>query len=189
MFDMGFIADIKHILALLPKERHSLFFSATVGPQLKLLMEGFLKDPITISVKKHETAANVEQNVVKVQPGQNKLQKLAEILNQKELEKVLVFGRTKRGVEKLSVSLGKMGFKVASIHGDKTQSGRKIALTQFRENKIKILVATDVVARGLDIPDVSHVINFDLPETYDDYVHRIGRTGRASAKGNALTFV
>ena len=189
MLDMGFITDIKNILGHLPKIRHSLFFSATINPQVRSLMDGFMNDPVVVSVKKQETAANVEQNIVKVMPGQDKLVKLVEILNNKKLEKVLVFGRTKRGVEKLSVSLRRLGFKADSIHGDKTQSRRRMALSLFRENKIRILVATDIVARGLDIPAVSHVINFDLPENYDDYVHRIGRTGRASATGTALTFV
>lgn len=189
MLDMGFIHDIKLLLSMLSKDRHSLFFSATISPQIQELIKTFLRDPVTVSVKIRETAANVDQDVVRVQPSQNKLQVLQELLGKKEFEKVLIFGRTKHGVEKLSTNLAQKGFRAVSIHGNKTQSKRQTALKLFKENKVQILVATDVAARGLDIPNVSHVINFDVPATYDDYVHRIGRTGRADQKGIALTFV
>jgi len=189
MLDMGFLPDMNFIMHLLPKIRQSLFFSATISPEINKLIQTFLLNPITVSVKMQETAANVEQDVVKIPRNRNKLDVLDELLRQQQFEKVLIFGRTKRGVERLTGSLVQKGFQVASIHGDKTQSGRQVALNLFKNNKVKILVATDVVARGLDIPNVSHVINFDLPATYDDYVHRIGRTGRAEQKGIALTFV
>jgi len=189
MLDMGFIHDIKEILGQLPKDRHSLFFSATISREIQELIKTFLKDPITISVKIHETPANVQQDIIRISDGKKRLSVLQEMLGKSEFKKVLVFGRTKHGVEKLSRDLQDKGIKTASIHGNKTQSGRQIALTNFKTNKVQVLVATDVAARGLDIPDVTHVINYDLPATYDDYVHRIGRTGRASKKGIALTFV
>lgn len=189
MVDMGFIDDIRAILAQLPKERQSLFFSATLPPAVKTLIHSFLRDPITVSVKKHETSAHVEQEVMWVHHGDNKLVMLADLLKKEHLQKVLIFLRTKRGVDKLTQFLEKEGFKVACIHGDKAQNQRQRALDAFKEHRIKILVATDVAARGLDIPNVSHVINYDVPQAYEDYVHRIGRTGRAGKKGHAITFV
>ena len=126
--------------------------------------------------------------MVKVNGG-DKLEKLHDLLNQEEFEKVLIFGRTKFGIEKLDRLLSARGFKVGSIHGNRRQSQRQMILKKFKQDEIKILLATDVASRGLDIDNVSHVINYDLPETYDDYVHRIGRTGRANKKGTALTFV
>ncbi|MDZ4226083.1 MAG: C-terminal helicase domain-containing protein, partial [Patescibacteria group bacterium] len=140
------------------------------------------------SVKTGETSKNVEQDVVKT-AGKHKLDILHDLLNQKEFSKVLVFGRTKHGVEKLSKMLVDRGFKTESIHGNKSHGQRQRALKSFKDNQVQILVATDVAARGLDIADISHVINYDLPTTYDDYVHRIGRTGRGTKRGKALTFV
>jgi superfamily II DNA/RNA helicase len=160
-----------------------------MNPEIERLIAEFSDSPITVSVKMRDTAANVDQDVVKIGRDENKIDKLHDLLIQKEFSKVLVFGRTKHGVEKLSVALNGRGFKAVSIHGDKTQSNRQRALKAFKENTAQIMVATDVAARGLDIPNVTHVINFDLPSTYEDYVHRIGRTGRADKKGNALTFV
>jgi superfamily II DNA/RNA helicase len=189
MLDMGFIADIKYMLAQMPHDRHSLFFSATMSPEIESLIKVFLKNPVSISVKTRDTSKNVHQDVVRVKPGQDKLDSLHELLAQPEFSKVLVFGRTKHGVEKLSKLLSKRGFQAASIHGNKTQSQRQRALEEFKRSNIQVLVATDVAARGLDIADVSHVINFDIPATYEDYVHRIGRTGRGEKKGKALTFV
>ncbi len=189
MVDMGFIHDIKFLLAQMPQKRHSLFFSATISNEIAALIRNFLQSPITVSVKSRETALNVDQDVIRVQGKEQKINQLHELLSKNEFQKVLIFGRTKHGVEKLSVTLAKRGFRVASIHGNKTQSSRQKALNMFKQNYIKILVATDVAARGLDIADVSHVINYDQPATYDDYVHRIGRTGRADKKGKALTFV
>ncbi len=189
MLDMGFIPDIRYLFSLLPKERHTLFFSATVSSEIQNLINSFLKDPLTVSVKVRETAANVQQDVIRVGDSKRRVMVLQELLTKKEFSKVLVFGRTKHGVEKLSIELEKGGFRVASIHGNKSQSQRQAALNQFKENRVQALVATDVAARGLDIPNVSHVINFDIPATYDDYIHRIGRTGRADKQGMALTFV
>ncbi|MEK7612186.1 MAG: DEAD/DEAH box helicase [Patescibacteria group bacterium] len=189
MLDMGFIADIRFMLSQTPKERHTLFFSATLSQEIEGLIKEFLRNPVTISVKTRDTAKNVDQDVIKVQRGKDKIDLLHELLIQPEFSKVLIFGKTKHGVEKLSKLLAGRGFKVESIHGNKTHMNRQRALGSFKESRIKILVATDVAARGLDIDDVSHVINYDLPATYDDYVHRIGRTGRGSKKGKALTFV
>ena len=189
MLDMGFINDMRFVVSLMPKERHTLFFSATLSHDIERLIKDFLKDPVRISVKTSDTSKNVEQDVIKVERGQDKLQILHDILSQKEFNKVLIFGRTKHGVERLSKMLAAKGFKAESIHGNKNHAQRQRALNSFKDNYIQILVATDVAARGLDIPDVSHVINYELPATYDDYVHRIGRTGRANKKGKALTFV
>lgn len=189
MLDMGFINDMRYVMSLMNRERHTLFFSATLNEAIEKLIGEFLKNPVRISVKTGDTSKNVEQDVVRIKQGENKIDILHELLNQKELSKVLVFGRTKHGVEKLSKMLVDRGFKAESIHGDKNQSRRERALRAFKDNHAQILVATDVAARGLDIADVSHVINYDIPETYEDYVHRIGRTGRGNKKGKALTFL
>jgi superfamily II DNA/RNA helicase len=189
MVDMGFIDDIKKILAMLPENRQSLFFSATVPPRISFLVKSFLKDPVTVSVKSAVTSDNVEQDIVKVRRDQQKIEVLHELLIQDDFKKVLIFGQTKRGVEKLSNELSVRGFKSTSIHGDKPQNKRERALRSFKQDELNILVATDVAARGLDINGVTHVINYDLPENYEDYIHRIGRTGRANNRGVALTFV
>jgi ATP-dependent RNA helicase RhlE len=189
MLDMGFIDDIKYLLSLLPEERQTLFFSATMSPQVQYLTKTFLKNPVTISVKTQETAANVDQDVIRVDHEDYKLDQLHDLLVQPEFSKVLIFGKTKHGVESLTNTLADRGFAITCIHGDKTQPKRQRALNQFKQDNVQILVATDVAARGLDIPNVSHVINYDIPNTYDDYIHRIGRTGRANNKGYALTFI
>ncbi|MFA6269868.1 MAG: DEAD/DEAH box helicase [Candidatus Paceibacterota bacterium] len=189
MLDMGFVNDMRAVMAGMPKSRQTLFFSATLSPEVEKLISEFLRSPIRISVKTSDTSKNVDQDIVRVKMGSEKIDTLHDLLNQKELTKVLIFGRTKHGVEKLSQVLSKRGFKAESIHGDKNHARRQQALKLFKENNVKILVATDVAARGLDIADVSHVINYDIPATHDDYVHRIGRTGRAGKLGKALTFV
>ena len=189
MLDMGFLPDMRFMMARLPKERHTLFFSATLSREIETLIKEFLREPVSISVKTQDTSKNVEQDVVRVNRGVEKLDVLHDLLVQPGFSKVLIFGKTKHGVQKLSELLAKKGFKVESIHGDKNHSKRQRALSLFKSNHTKILVATDVAARGLDISDISHVINYDLPATYDDYVHRIGRTGRGDKKGKALTFV
>ncbi len=189
MLDMGFINDIKEIISFLPAERQSLFFSATLSPSINTLINSFVKNPVLISVKTSETTSHITQEVVTVEPTALKIEKLTSLLRQEDFTKVLVFGRTKRGVEKITQDLYAKGFKVASIHGDKEQSARQRALRMFKEDVVNIMIATDVAARGLDIPNVSHVINYDVPESYEDYIHRIGRTGRANKTGKALTFV
>lgn len=189
MVDIGFIKDIRYLLSLLPPVHQSLFFSATLSPEVSSIIQTFLKSPITISVKRQETAQNVEQNVVKVSGKDGKLAKLQELLHQEEYKKVLIFGKTKWNVEKLANALLKNGIQATSIHGNKSQSQRIRALSLFKQNQVRVLVATDIAARGLDIDDVTHVINYDEPASYTDYIHRIGRTGRADKPGKALTFV
>lgn len=188
MLDMGFITDMKYIISFLPKVRQSLFFSATMPESTKAIMHSFLTDPVTVSVKTSAASQNVDQNIVDTR-GKDKVDVLHDLLIQKEFKKVLVFGRTKWGVNKLERSLIDRGFKAASIHGNKTQAQRQRSLNKLQNNEVQVLLATDVVSRGIDISDVTHVINYNPPETYDDYIHRIGRTGRAGNMGIALTFI
>ncbi len=188
MLDMGFIDDMRFILSKMRTDRHTLFFSATMGRDIERLVHDFLKDPVRVNVKTRDTAATVDQDVVRVSP-EGKFDKLVELLKRPDFEKTLVFGRTKHGVERLTRDLRRMGILAESIHGDKTHGKRQKALGLFKQNHANVLVATDVAARGLDISGVSHVINFDLPATYEDYTHRIGRTGRAGKSGQALTFL
>ncbi len=189
MLDMGFVKDITEIMSLLPSEKQTLLFSATLDNRIEQIAMNFMKNPIKISVKTGATAQNVEQNVIKASGKANKINTLKDLLRKEEFEKVIIFSRTKHGAEDLARELYDGGFKAGSIHGNKSQSQRESALRKFRSNEMNILVATDVAARGIDVKDISHVINFDQPATYDDYVHRIGRTGRAGKKGHALTFV
>jgi len=188
MLDMGFIKDIQKIISQLPAKRQSLFFSATIGNNVMNVMKQFTQRPITISVKSQSTGINVDQDVVKVN-GRGKLRVLQELLDHREFEKVLVFGRTKHGADKLARELSKIGFQVSTIHGNKTQNQRQKSLELFRQGRVNILVATDVAARGIDVDNISHVINYELPESHEDYLHRIGRTGRAGKRGKAITFV
>ncbi|TFG35321.1 MAG: DEAD/DEAH box helicase [Parcubacteria group bacterium] len=189
MLDMGFINDTRFIMSGLPRERQVLLFSATIPYDIESLIREFLKDPVRVSVKTRDTANHVEQDIIRIERGKNKLDVLNELLSQIEFNKVLIFGRTKHGVERLSRTLSNNGFKVESIHGNKNNSQRQRALGLFKSSRVQVLVATDVAARGLDIADISHVINFDIPATYTDYVHRIGRTGRGNKRGMALTFI
>lgn len=189
MVDIGFIADVRYFISLLPEVRQSLFFSATISPKVRGLLQAFVKDPITVSVKSQDTAENIEQDVIKITNPATKVDQLHDLLIKEGFDKVLIFGRTKHGVEKLSRELAFRGFKTGSLHGNKTQGQRQRTLESFKRDEIQILLATDVASRGLDIDDVTHVINYDLPQTYDDYIHRIGRTGRAGKVGTALTFV
>ncbi len=189
MLDMGFVHDMRLIMAGMPAERQTLFFSATLSVEIEKLIQEFLKDPVRISVATQRTSKNIDQDVVRIAQGASKIDVLHDMLNQKDFNKVLIFGRTKYGVEKLSQLLIEKGIRAESIHGNKSHTQRQRALKLFKSDVVKVLVATDVAARGLDIADVSHVINFDIPATYDDYVHRIGRTGRGDKRGKALTFV
>lgn len=189
MLDMGFVEEIKKFLAQLPTERQSLFFSATMPPKIRDLVTRFTNDPITVEVSSGKTAENVEQDVVRITHKGMKFDLLKELLADPELAKVLIFSETKRDVEKLAINLTKEGFKAESIHGDKRQSQRVRALSLFKKDHVNILVATDVAARGIDVKDVTHVINYTVPKNYDDYIHRIGRTGRGDKLGKALTFV
>ncbi len=189
MLDMGFIADMRYLMQRMPKERQTLFFSATLAPEIERVIGEFLTDPVRIMLKVRDTSKNVDQDVVYIRTGEDKVDVLERLLRNESFDKVIVFGRTKWGVEKLANNLTKRGIRAESIHGNKDHNKRQRALLAFKNNQVRVLVATDVASRGLDIPAVSHVINFDVPTTYDDYVHRIGRTGRADMSGVALTFV
>lgn len=189
MLDMGFLPDIRTIVSSMPRERQTLFFSATITPDIEKLVHDFLHDPVTVSVRTGETSDHVEQTVVEVRDKAHKIETLVSMLSEDAYEKVLVFGETKFGVQRLSDHLDNSGIPSVAIHGNKNQSQRTKALKAFKDEKVRVLVATDVAARGLDIPNVTHVINFDTPQTYEDYVHRIGRTGRGGAHGTAHTFI
>lgn len=189
MVDIGFIHDIKYIVSLLPKVRQSLFFSATIDRKAEEILSQFVKNPVTVSVKKENTNENIDQDIIKIGGGKQKIDVLHDLLIKPGFEKVMIFGRTKWGMEKLYKNLSQRGFRAAAIHGNKSQGQRQRAIDDFKNNRLQILVATDVASRGLDIENVTHVINYDAPMTYDDYVHRIGRTGRAGKKGTALTFI
>ena len=188
MLDMGFINDIREIVTRLPEKRHSLFFSATINKEASEIAKTFLKDPVTIRASIQKASDNVDQDIVKV-AGRSKVEILHDLLIKPEFERVLVFGRTKHGLERLFNELVDRGFSVSTIHGNKSQPQRQRALDSFKSNRVKILLATDVASRGIDVENVTHVINYELPETYEDYIHRIGRTGRANKTGVALTFI
>lgn len=189
MLDMGFLPDIREILSSIPEDRQTLFFSATITPEISTLFNTFSRDAVTVSVRTAETSEHVEQDVIEARDKAHKIELLTELLGNDNYEKVLVFGETKFGVQRLSDYLDNTGIPSVAIHGNKNQSQRQRALKRFKDGRVRVLVATDVAARGLDIPNVSHVINFDTPQTYEDYVHRIGRTGRGGASGFALTFI
>lgn len=189
MLDMGFINDMKWLLGHMPKKRQTLLFSATMSDDIKRLITDFTTGVKVISVKTRETASTVDQSVRKIGPHEDKFQVLVDLLEHDDTGKTIIFGRTKRGVDRLSRDLAQVGINADSIHGDKDQRRRTKVLNRFRSHSIRVLVATDVAARGLDIDDISHVINYDAPQTQEDYVHRIGRTGRAGKEGTAVTFV
>ncbi len=188
MLDMGFVHDISYILSHTQSNRQNLFFSATLDNRVKAIIESFSRDVVYVSVKSGDTSDNVDQNIVAYKEA-NKIDKLHSILIDKNTTKALIFDATQRDVEKLTKQLVARGFLAESMHGGKTQPQRQLVLKKFKNNEIIVLVATDVAARGLDVADISHVINYSLPQTYDDYVHRIGRTGRSGKVGYALTFI
>jgi len=188
MLDMGFVADIKSVVSQITQAHQTLFFSATMDKKIEALIDTFLKNPVKVSVKTTTTSSHVDQDVVRVD-RHRKEEVLCNLLKKPEFKKVLIFASTKMYTEKLYLSLQDKGFKVGSIHGDKRQGQRIATIKSFKNDTLNILVATDVAARGLDIHDITHVINFDQPATYADYTHRIGRTGRADQKGYALTFI
>lgn len=189
MLDMGFIHDIKKILALLPKKRQNLLFSATFSPEIKKLADGLLNSPVLIEASKaNSTSHKVEQTIHLVDKNRKK-ELLVHLLNKNNLKQVLVFTRTKHGANKLSEALIKDKITSAAIHGNKSQGARTKALDDFKSGKVRVLVATDIAARGIDIDQLPHVINFELPNVPEDYVHRIGRTGRAGNKGEAISLV
>jgi len=189
MLDMGFINDVRFLLDLLPAERQSFFFSATLGPEVAALIQSFSKDPVTVNVKAGETSDNVHQDVIAYEGKPQRLDLLHDVLLRSDVKKALIFCEMKYGAERLAKELVVRGFSADALHGGKTQGRRSRALDSFRDSSINILVATDVAARGIDVVDITHVINFDEPHSYTDYIHRIGRAGRAGRIGHALTFV
>lgn len=191
MVDMGFIRDITFLLGELAPVRQSLFFSATMDKNVEGLMQQFLTNPIMVQAKTGDTSDHVEQDVVRYArlDKEDKIEKLHDVLIGEQVIKTIVFDETKRSVERLSKELASRGFKADALHGGKTQSQRERAMKRFRQNDINVLVATDVAARGIDVADISHVINYATPNSYDDYVHRVGRAGRAGRQGYALTFI
>ena len=189
MLDMGFIDDITEILNQTASDRQAFFFSATLEGKVRTSIEMFSKDPEHIMVKTSDTSDNVNQNVVAFSNRDEKIGKLHDILISESVSKTLIFDDTHRNVEKLNDELRTRGFDSEAIHGGKSQAARQRALKMFKDSKVKVLVATDVAARGIDVADITHVVNFSLPQTYQDYVHRIGRAGRAGRVGHALTFV
>lgn len=189
MLDMGFVDDVRTILDSLSKDRQSLFFSATLDTRVRSLIQTFSTDPVAVEVKTSRTSDNVHQNVIKYSHNFDKLDKLHDILVGEEVVKVIIFDETQRSVEKLSIELLERGFKADAIHGGKSQGQRERALRSFKKSHIDILVATDVAARGIDVSDITHVINYTTPQSYEDYVHRVGRAGRAGRTGHALTFI
>ncbi|KLN61097.1 DNA helicase [Kiloniella spongiae] len=190
MLDMGFIPDVEKIVSLLPPLRQTLFFSATMAPEIRKLSDKFLSNPKEISVTKQaSTAETVEQTIIKIDGGpKEKREALRQIMTSEgEIQSAILFCNRKKDVDILNKSLNVHGFSAAALHGDMAQSSRMETLSDFKEGKVKLLVCSDVAARGLDIPAVSHVFNFDVPVNPEDYVHRIGRTGRAGREGKAFT--
>ena len=189
MLDMGFLPDIKRIIAMIPPQRQSLMFSATFSEEIKKLANKLLKDPVLIEVAKRNAIADLITHVVYRVARDRKRELLTHLIRSNDLKQVLVFVRTKHGASRLAQQLEKDRITATAIHGDKTQPQRTQALADFKEGRVRVLVATDVAARGLDIEDLPHVVNFELPTTPEDYIHRIGRTGRAGAKGDAISLV
>ncbi len=189
MLDMGFIHDIKRIIAFLPKKRQNLLFSATFSPQIRALAKGLVNNPVEVSVAPaNSTVKKIKQWIIPVDKSR-KSALLIKLIKQNDWEQVLVFSRTKHGASRLAKKLEGNGISATSIHGDKRQNARLKALADFKAGKAKVMVATDIAARGIDIEQLPHVVNFDLPQVAEDYVHRIGRTGRAGQKGEAISLV
>jgi len=189
MLDMGFIRDIRKVLALLPKHRQNLLFSATFSDDIKQLANGLLNTPVLIEVARRNTASELVNQVVHPVDRNRKRELLSHMIGSQNWHQVLVFTRTKHGADRLAEQLSRDGISTAAIHGDKSQGMRTRALKDFKQNKVRVLVATDIAARGLDISQLPHVVNFELPNVPEDYVHRIGRTGRAGNDGEARSLV
>ena len=189
MLDMGFIRDIKRVLAVLPKQRQNLLFSATFSDEIKLLADGLLNNPVLIEVaRRNATAELIEQRVYPVD-REKKRNLLTHLIKEHNWFQVLVFTRTKHGANNLADHLNKEGIPALAIHGNKSQAARTRALAEFKTAKLQVLVATDIAARGIDIIELPHVVNYELPNVSEDYVHRIGRTGRAGSNGEASSLV
>jgi ATP-dependent RNA helicase RhlE len=189
MLDMGFIRDIRKVIALLPKQKQTLLFSATFSDEIKKLANNLLSSPALIEVARRNTASEAVTQVVHPVDKKRKRELLSYLVGSNNWKQVLVFTRTKHGANRLAEQLGKDGITAAAIHGNKSQGARTRALSDFKSGKIRVLVATDIAARGLDIDQLPHVVNFELPNVAEDYVHRIGRTGRAGNEGEAMSLV
>jgi len=189
MLDMGFVKDVTEILKSTHTNRQSFFFSATIDQGVQSLITTFAANPHTVSLKASSSRDNVHQDVITYGGQHEKMEKLHDLLNSQDVTKAIVFDETQRSVERLENELRERGFPSISIHGGKSQGQRKRALASFKNSDATILVATDVAARGIDVVDISHVINYSTPNDYEDYVHRIGRAGRAGRVGYALTFI
>ncbi|MDU4324834.1 MAG: DEAD/DEAH box helicase [Clostridium celatum] len=188
MLDMGMIHDVKKIISRLPKERQNLLFSATMPKEVMKLVNSILKNPVKVEVQPVSSTAEIISQGVYHVPKKNKKSLLIHLLKDESIKSVIVFSRTKHGANKIAKDLEKAGVAAVAIHGNKSQNQRQLALNNFKEGNIRVLVATDIAARGIDIDELSHVINYDLPDVAETYVHRIGRTGRAGASGVAITF-
>ena len=189
MLDMGFIHDIKKVLALLPKQKQTLLFSATFAPEIKQLASGLLNDPAMVQVARQNAVTDQVDQVVHPVDKHRKRELLSYLVGSNNWQQVLVFNRTKHGANRLAEQLNKDGISASAIHGNKSQGARTRALADFKSGKIRVLVATDIAARGLDIKQLPHVVNYELPNVAEDYVHRIGRTGRAGHEGEAMSLV
>lgn len=189
MLDMGFISDIQDILSGTAQTRQLFFFSATLDSRVLGIINAFTADPIHVTVKTGDTSDYVDQNIVRYNSKEQKLEKLHDLLLEHDVKKALVFDETHHSVERLTKELQLRGFDTDAIHGGKTQAARQKALKRFKDGHINVLIATDVAARGIDVSDITHVINYTTPQSYSDYVHRIGRAGRAGRLGYALTFI
>lgn len=190
LLDMGFSQDIQKMVSRMSKRKQTVLFSATEDPKQKSLINGLVTDPVSVRISvKNESADHIDQEIITVKNGENKMDVLLSMIKDDSFKKVLVFAETKRWVSKVCKELLRNGVKADEIHGNKSQNYRQKALTNFKNEKIQVLVATDVAARGLDIEMVSHVINYQKPKNLDNYIHRIGRTGRAGKSGKAFTFI
>jgi len=189
MLDMGFIHDIRKILALLPTQRQNLLFSATFPDEIRKLSSSFMKDPVTVEVARRNTPIELVAQVAHPVDAGRKRELLAHLVKSNDWKQVLVFVKTKHGANRLAEQLARNGVEADAIHGNKSQNARTKALAQFKEGSMRVLVATDIAARGLDIEALPHVVNFDLPHVAEDYIHRIGRTGRAGTEGEAVSLV
>jgi ATP-dependent RNA helicase RhlE len=190
MLDMGFLQDVRKLLHGLSNRQQTMFFSATIEKSHRALIEELLKDPVQVRISQGTHASDrVNQEIVKLEAGSDKFEMLLNLIQNQDFSKVLIFAETKRMVDKVGKQLNKSGIRSDVIHGNKSQNYRIKALHKFSKGKVQVLVATDVAARGLDVDDISHVINYQVPRTMDAYIHRIGRTGRAGRSGKAITFV
>ena len=190
MLDMGFINDMKRIVSGMSARKHTMLFSATLDKTQESLIRDILNNPVTVKVSSGEsTGDHIDQEIIRLESGQDKFAVLCNMIKEGNFKKVLVFEETKHRVSRLCTKLIKADIKSDQIHGNKSQSARQRALNDFKQGKIRVLVATDVAARGIDVSDVTHVINYQIPLTFDSYIHRIGRTGRAGKTGKAFTFV